>query len=737
MVKEMVMTEAVDLLLDTAGMDKSFPNVREEAGRVAKLLGRLPLALDQAGAYVRMTGCSFDGYVEKFEKRKVELLQSPRYLGADERNPAVYATFDISRDALEAYAKMKSNLPKAQDARLALKILSVICFYSNEGLMNQTFQFATQRRSVKNITEPLGAGDLSLEVLLTTEQGTHEWNPEPFENGVAMLESFSLVKREGWRRDISMHVLVHSWARHSLSENDKKSQSLAARAILFDSVILKGGIAVDKVYSRKALRHMVACNEHSAVTHDPRREMRYQNKLASVAEANCSLEVAVTARKAIVHLSESENGFDAMATISRALDLADTYQLSGRYGEAELEMLTALERLRSLFPNDPYPEDPGPRHLNPEHFDPNRLDLEHLESVVTYLRARMALAGIYLAQTRYDVCEGALQSIIELLGRIRGYEDQIQKPFLLAWANRQLEEVQSAQKTYSSWKHADFPKNDLQLAERLHQQNLDTYGLDDPRTRAAQEQLAAAYTQHRMFEDAEAAYTELYTQAYLMNGELDMATVRLAEKITDAISLQHRGIEAEFYFRQIWRNYEQLLGPQHPKTLRAMLSVGLELMGQARMEECLELLGKCDDLTLAALGPDHLQVQACRKAMALAREKMSDCTPSVQRDLRERSIANTLAVNPEFSIPDLPPIPGTDEPLDRDQVFELASPAGGISSLVSGPEDATSVPSQRATNQSSASGRLHPKALRDERAESSTSLGTWSTGNAVWLGHPR
>ena len=53
---------AIDFLLTRSGRDN-----REGAARLATALGNLPLALDHAGAYVRLTGMSFDRYCERLE----------------------------------------------------------------------------------------------------------------------------------------------------------------------------------------------------------------------------------------------------------------------------------------------------------------------------------------------------------------------------------------------------------------------------------------------------------------------------------------------------------------------------------------------------------------------------------------------------------------------------------------------------------------------------------------------
>jgi hypothetical protein len=61
----------VDLLEPEAAAEfllaRSGRNEREAAARLAATLAYLPLALDHAGAYVRLTGTSFDRYGEPWK----------------------------------------------------------------------------------------------------------------------------------------------------------------------------------------------------------------------------------------------------------------------------------------------------------------------------------------------------------------------------------------------------------------------------------------------------------------------------------------------------------------------------------------------------------------------------------------------------------------------------------------------------------------------------------------------
>ncbi len=55
----------------------------ETARLLSHTLGGLPLALDQAGAYIQETGCGFGGYLELYKRKRIELLKYRGDLSGD------------------------------------------------------------------------------------------------------------------------------------------------------------------------------------------------------------------------------------------------------------------------------------------------------------------------------------------------------------------------------------------------------------------------------------------------------------------------------------------------------------------------------------------------------------------------------------------------------------------------------------------------------------------------------
>jgi hypothetical protein len=98
------MGRAVEMKLDLFGKDAAVEFLQKRAGRndaagaarLAAALGHLPLALDHAGAYCRLTGSSFDAYREKTDTRIARAPTGAAYPAS------VAATFGLAIEQIVA-----------------------------------------------------------------------------------------------------------------------------------------------------------------------------------------------------------------------------------------------------------------------------------------------------------------------------------------------------------------------------------------------------------------------------------------------------------------------------------------------------------------------------------------------------------------------------------------------------------------------------------------------------------
>ncbi|KIL60134.1 hypothetical protein M378DRAFT_39864, partial [Amanita muscaria Koide BX008] len=95
-VTEMGEAEGIALLLKSAMIENNSVNVATAAQKLVAALGCIPLAIDQAGAYVMSCGCGLDHYLELFMEHRAKLMSDEEFRGASLYNKTTYGTWEIS-----------------------------------------------------------------------------------------------------------------------------------------------------------------------------------------------------------------------------------------------------------------------------------------------------------------------------------------------------------------------------------------------------------------------------------------------------------------------------------------------------------------------------------------------------------------------------------------------------------------------------------------------------------------
>jgi hypothetical protein len=82
---------------------------RAAAKNIVKSMDGLPLALDQAGAYIEETQCSVSAYLDSYQKRQAELLKRRGGTGKEHPEP-VATTWSLSFEQVERHNQMAADL---------------------------------------------------------------------------------------------------------------------------------------------------------------------------------------------------------------------------------------------------------------------------------------------------------------------------------------------------------------------------------------------------------------------------------------------------------------------------------------------------------------------------------------------------------------------------------------------------------------------------------------------------
>ncbi|TKX27588.1 tetratricopeptide repeat-containing protein 2 [Elsinoe australis] len=246
-------TDAQTLLLKAAKTPASRPGGESEhALKVCKLVGNHPLALIQAGTYISKQRCGFDGYCRIYERNRARLLQF-HPTQAKSRYGSVYATFEAT----------VSSSAMSNDGADALQLLHLLAMLGLGPLPMTTFEAAWEgaRKTAESegTTEDLESLTLwhinNLPSIIEHEEPF--WDPYRLREAIEKLISMALLS-EDEKEDcviLSMHPLVHAWAREHQGHSDRLSSWTTALCTLALSYETD---SVGSTYARQVQAHILA-----------------------------------------------------------------------------------------------------------------------------------------------------------------------------------------------------------------------------------------------------------------------------------------------------------------------------------------------------------------------------------------------------------------------------------------------------------------------------------------------
>jgi len=165
---------------------------------LAFALGDLPLALEQASAYIETTGISVSDYLILFSQHHQELL---RRGSGPEESVSVASTWELS------FAKIFELSPQS------IELMNLCAFLAPENISKKLLS-----DGVKYYDEPLKSA-LS--------------NPLSFNDAIAVLRSYSLVNASG--DSLTFHKLVQSVIRDGLAEEEREYYARRALGLVRDA----------------------------------------------------------------------------------------------------------------------------------------------------------------------------------------------------------------------------------------------------------------------------------------------------------------------------------------------------------------------------------------------------------------------------------------------------------------------------------------------------------------------
>ncbi len=324
-------------------LNKASSRDQANALVIVQEMDGLPLALDQAGAYIEETGCGLAGYLTLYQQRRMDLLQARGEYTYDHPE-SVATTWSLS------FEKVEQANPAAAD------LLRLCAFLAPDAIPEEI------------ITK--GAADLTpmLQSLAS--------DPFLLDAAIKELLRYSLIQRDAEEKLLSLHRLVQAVIKEGMDQNAQRQwaeRTMRAVHTSLPAVELGNWQAWERVVT-----HAQTCAElleHYVIQLPEAAALLYQTgwyltERARYDEAEPLLVQAYA-------MSEQAQGPEHLDTARDADSLANLYQAQGRYAEAE-----------PLYQRD--------LHINEQQLGPEHPDVAP---------SLNGLANLYRKQSKYGEAE--------------------------------------------------------------------------------------------------------------------------------------------------------------------------------------------------------------------------------------------------------------------------------------------------------------------------------------------
>ncbi len=305
----LLLLRRANLVAQDASLEEAVPSDVTIARAITEELGGLPLALDQAGAYIEETSSSLAAYLHLYHTRKAELLSKRGGL-VEDHHESVATTWSLSLQRVE-----EKNPAAAELARF--------CAYLAPDAIPETIML-TGAEHLGPLLQPF-AGDLIA-----------------FNQAIAALSAYSLMRRDRTEQTMSMHRLVQVVLRENMPIEEghqwKQRAVLAVHTACPDVTDVKQWGACEQW-----LPHALACAAwiEQGQMRKPEAARLLNQAGYYLGERGRYREAEPLVERALA-ICEQELGGQHPNTATSLNNLAMLYQNQGKYGQAELLVERAL-----------------------------------------------------------------------------------------------------------------------------------------------------------------------------------------------------------------------------------------------------------------------------------------------------------------------------------------------------------------------------------------------------------
>jgi tetratricopeptide (TPR) repeat protein len=589
-INEMEEVDAITLLLKASCLDASAEHV-EVAKTIVTELGCMPLAVDQAGAYIE-AGCPIDKYLQQYFLHRQTLMSDDTFRGASSYDRTVYGTWDLSFKEIQKRASGQSSAGDAQAAHAAILILQICAFYHHSNISKDIFRSAAEesREHVvdSEVDERLPLAKPLLDRTLLAMDNNGHWDEFIFGKGIAILLSFSLMKRDQSFEMLSVHPLVHCWSREQISKSEQQ-RMYEIGSIILCCAISRRLSSYDYGLRRLIFPHIKANESHASQM--GLTKMYYDDKWNNfifVIEEIGDWKHVEQLEVQVLEMSKKLLGAEHPDTLRSMGNLARTYADQGKLNEAEQLENQVLDMSKKL------------------------LGAEHPDT----LRSQANLARTYGDQGKLNEAEQLEIQVLDIRKKLLGLEHP---DTLISMGN--------LARTY-------VDQGKLNKAEKLEIQVLDMskklLGEEHPDTLTSMGNLARTYGDQGKLNEAEELEIQVLDMRKKLLGAEHPDTLRSRANLARTYGDQGKLNEAEWLEIQVLDIRKKLLGVEHPDTLTSMGNLARTYADQGKLNEAGELEIQVFDMRKKLLGAEHPDTLTSMANLAITYDGMGKLNEAEQ-----------------------------------------------------------------------------------------------------------
>ncbi|KAL7943510.1 P-loop containing nucleoside triphosphate hydrolase protein [Trichoderma barbatum] len=588
-VARMESDEAAELL--TIARDLETNEGEAETAPLLEELQWLPLAITQAGAYMRRTSTSAKEYSSLLaqSKRRWEILKENEF----DR----HRRLDVPNNVLETWSISIDRL--REESKIAYTILHVLAYVANQNIPHEIIIAALKHgdntmvqpekleaeamKAIMRLKEFSFLGIHQMEdgsrnyemhklVQEATRYGLSVWKPSVLERGLPKMDGeiyfsstalqvigdlFPESQPETWKQceTYLAHALqAGDWA--DLSEKQIETSRLLVRISRF-------------LHDRGRWREKEPVNERALelnrkIQGDRHPDtIRAMEDLASTYNNQGRYSKAEAIQVQVLDLQREVLGDRHADTIIAMGNLASIYHSQGRYSEAEAIDIQVLDLRREIL---------GDRHLT-----------------TTIAMGNLALC--YYSQGRYSKAEAIQVQVLDLQREVLGDRHPTT---LIAMGNLTLTYHRQGQ--YSKAEAIDIQVLDLRR---------EILGDRHPTTLIAMGNLTLTYHRQGQYSKAEAIQVQVLNLRREILGDRHPDTIIAMGNVASIYHSQGQYSKAEAIQVQVLNLRREILGKEHPNTLAAMHTLAHTWYKQSRLQDAIALMQECAQYRRSVLGPEH------------------------------------------------------------------------------------------------------------------------------------